>query len=407
MDFICRTEQCTGCFACFNICPLNAIDMVSDEMGFKQPRINNDVCVNCGKCKVICPQNNEAKYNTAGEFYAGVSFDDEVKEQSSSGGIFSLLAEKIIRKGGVVFGAAFDDNFNLKHIAVDNLNDLHRLRGSKYVQSEIRDCFTLVKDFLGKGRKVLFSGTPCQIDGLYSYLSEKPDNLYTVDVLCHGVPSPDVFERYFQNEIDTEGQRIKSIDFRSKKTGWVNFSTNINFEDNSDKTEFRSSYMYGFLNNYYLRESCYDCRYANKERVGDITLGDFWGYKEKSPSYLEDDDRGISLVIVNNTKGKKMLKSIRKKAALVRKSYDEAAKGNPVLNTPCKRPANYCDFHNDYNSLSWSKLTEKYFTVVSASPTETSKETETYISHPFRKRYYKHLLFCKKQELVQKIKKGK
>lgn len=406
MDFICNRNQCTGCEACINVCSLKAIDMHLDALGFKYPYIKSDVCIDCGKCKKICPQNNEVKCNEIGDFYAGVSFDDKIKAVSSSGGIFSLLAEKIINNGGVVFGAAFDENLVLRHRSVDDLNDLYLLRGSKYVQSEIADCFYQAKKHLETGRMVLFSGTPCQIDGLYSYLSKKYKNLYTIDVLCHGVPSPRVFNEYIQNESETYGKKITSIDFRFKKTGWINYSTNISFEG-FNKVIYSSCYLQGFLKNYYLRDSCYGCRYASPNRVGDITLGDFWGYKEKAPAYLEDDNCGISLISVNSKQGEKLFKKIKFNAAIVKKSYEEAARGNPILYTPSKKPVDYETFHEDFKSLNWSSLSEKYFNEVVESPVIISEDTKKYISKPFKQRYYKHLLFCKKQELVEKIRKVK
>lgn len=405
MDKTCHIERCTGCTACVNSCPLNAIYMVQDNFGFLYPEINDSMCIDCGKCRVVCPQNNEARYNGENKFYAGVSFDDKIKEKSSSGGIFSLLAEKIIEKRGVVFGAAFVEDFNVKHIAIEKREDLYRLRGSKYVQSQMDDCFEKVKAFLSEGRYVLFSGTPCQIEGLYSCLKENAERLYTVDVLCHGVPSPFVFRDYINNEKTKGDKEIVSFDFRSKKTGWTHYSTDINF-DNTSKTIYRSSYMQGFLNNYYLRECCYDCRYATGKRVGDITLGDFWGYREKAPAYLENDDRGISLVIVNSKKGDQLFKSIRKKAAVVSKSYDDAAKENPILYTPSKKPVDYEDFQRDYGLLSWSDLEKKYFNEIVQKPITIRDKTEEYISVPFKKRYYKHLLYCKKQDLINKVKKG-
>lgn len=405
MDKICHIDLCTGCTACVNSCPLNAIYMVQDNFGFLYPEINDNMCIDCGKCKVACPQNNDARYNGENKFYAGVSFDDEIKEKSSSGGIFSLLAEKIIKKGGVVFGAAFDKEFNVNHIGVDKIADLRLLRGSKYVQSNIGDCFEQVENFLEKGRYVLFSGTPCQIDGLYSYLKGSPEKLYTIDILCHGIPSPNVFKDYIDNETAND-EKINSFKFRSKKTGWLNYSTDIVF-NNGGKTIYHSSYMQGFLNNYYLRECCYSCRYATRKRVGDITLGDFWGYREKAPAYLENDDRGISLVIVNSKKGDKLFKSIRKKAAVVSKSYDDAAKDNPILYTPSKKPVDYEDFQRDYGLLTWSDLEKKYFNEIVQSPVPIDDKTDEYISVPFKKRYYKHLLYCKKQDLINKIKKGK
>lgn len=408
MTLICPEEKCTGCSACVNICPLNAVELKPDKLGFLYPTVNRDVCVDCKKCQDICPQNTKKYRNACGNFFAGVSFDDAIKEKSSSGGMFSLLAEKIIRKGGVVFGAAYDENLKVKHIAVDNIADLQKLRGSKYVQSEIGNTYSQVKKLLSENRFVLFSGTPCQVDGLYSFLDNRQGmNLYTVDVLCHGVPSPAVFETFIRNESSVSGKTVTSVNFRSKSTGWLWFSTNIRFSDGSEKEVFRDSFMSGFLKNYYLRECCYNCSYAKPERIGDITLGDFWGYREKAPAYLEDDDRGISLVIVNNEHGYNLLKGIKSKAALVRKDYDDALKGNPVLRCPCKCPDDYESFHNDYDVLNWKELSEKYFPAEPFVPPTVTEENKAYFSQPFKKRYYKHMISCRISRFTDKLKGGK
>ncbi len=409
MPPVCPTEKCTGCSACVNICHMNAVSLKPDSTGFLYPEINGDICVGCNKCRNICPQNTATGYNSCGDFFAGVSFDDEVKEQSSSGGIFSLVAESIIKKGGVVFGAAYDDQLEVKHIAVEYVNDLHKLRGSKYAQSVIGDTYLQVKKLLFKNRFVLFSGTPCQIDGLYAFLGKDASHkkLYTVDVLCHGVPSPEILKEFIRNENSKYGEQIAALNFRSKSTGWLYYSTNLKYKNGSEKEIYRDDFMRGFLSNYYLRECCYDCRYSKTERIGDITLGDFWGYREKAPAFLEDDNRGISLVIVNNEHGYELIKSIRSKAALVKKNVDEAIAGNPVLHTPSKRPEDYEEFHKDYTNMSWDEISSKYFPVGDFVPPAITEENKSYFSQPFKKRYYKHLLACKFSEFKSKINGGK
>ena len=407
MTFVCPAEKCTGCSACVNICPLNAIELKPDKMGFLYPVVRQNMCIDCKKCQSICPQNAEKQFNARGDFFAGVSFDDAVKERSSSGGMFSLFAEKIIRKGGVVFGAAYDESLKVRHIGVDNIAGLQKLRGSKYVQSEMGNAYSQVKKLLSENRFVLFSGTPCQIDGLYSFLGDiSQKNLYTIDVLCHGVPSPAILSAFIENENRNSGKAVKALNFRSKSTGWLRYSTNIRLSDGLEKETFRDSYMRGFLNNYYLRECCYNCNYTSPERTGDITLGDFWGYREKAPAFLEDDDRGISLVIVNNKHGYMLLKGIKFKAALVKKDYEDALRGNPILCFPSKRPDDYENFHNDFDKLNWEELSEKYFPAETLIPPTITEENKAYFSQSFKKRYYKHLISCKISGFTDKLKGG-
>ena len=298
--------RCMGCHACYNRCPVQAIEMVEDEKGFKYPQVNKEKCINCGLCERVCPILNQRKVKNTPKAYAVKNKNEEVREKSSSGGMFSLLAEKVLQDGGVVFGVAFDENWQLKHIYVENIEDLQIFRGSKYLQSIVGETYSKLKDFLIEGRKVMYTGTPCQIEGLKSYLGKEYENLFTQDIICHGVPSPKVHERYLKYLRDKyKTKNIKNIIHRTKINGWKNWCVNIKF-DNSEyiKAHEQDPYMQAFLRNTSLRESCYNCQFKKKHRISYITLADFWGIENIAPEM--DDNKGTSLVIINSEKGKQI-----------------------------------------------------------------------------------------------------
>ena len=218
---IIEKKDCMGCYACFNICPQNAITMQEDEKGFKYPIIDKEKCIKCGLCKKVCPVINQTIIKNTPQAYAIINKDNYVRETSSSGGCFSLIAEYIIENGGVVFGATFDENWRVKHTWIENIEKIKMFRGSKYLQSTIGDTYKRAKEFLDKGRKVLFTGTPCQIEGLKSYLRKDYDNLYTQDIICHGVPSPKVHDKYLEYQKNKfNAKKIKRIEHRNKENGW-------------------------------------------------------------------------------------------------------------------------------------------------------------------------------------------
>ena len=237
-------QECCGCQACFNICPKNAIEMIEDNEGFKYPSINKEKCIKCGLCEKVCPYVNEySKKQILNESiaYGGWNLNEEIRRISSSGGIFTAIAKYIIEKNGVVCGAIFDENLNVVHDIVDNLNDLKKMNGAKYVQSDMRDNLKKIKKYLDNGRLVLFSGTPCQVSGLNSYLNKEYNNLYTCDIVCHGVPSPKVFNKYKKELEKDNSSKISFINFRDKITGWKSYSFLVKFKNN--KT-FSAIYWY-------------------------------------------------------------------------------------------------------------------------------------------------------------------
>ncbi len=296
--------NCCGCHACYNSCPQKCISMQSDEEGFWYPVVDQRGCMDCGLCEKTCPILSKPITENRPAAYACLNKDDDIRQQSSSGGVFSVIAERVLNNHGVVFGAGFSDEFNVLHSWTDCLAGLRNFRGSKYVQSSIGNTYEQAKNFLKQERQVLFSGTPCQIAGLKSYLGKENEGLVCVDMICHGVPSPLVWTQYC-NKMGNNNE-LRSISFRDKTFGWKRFS--LRFTDKNDHKYIKDltsdEYMQGFLKNLYLRPSCYHCSFKTLARQSDITLADFWGIESILPSY--DDDQGTSLILVNSNKGKEI-----------------------------------------------------------------------------------------------------
>lgn len=329
--------QCTGCRACEQLCPVGAISMQEDTEGFIFPSVNAEQCIKCGKCTRQCHMiNMPVKTPVENEqFYACKSLDENTVMQSSSGGMFSVLAEHIIEKGGAVFGAAFGENFKVEHFCADNVSDLQKLRGSKYVASDTLDTFTQAKNLLDSGKYVLYSGSPCHIAGLRAFLNKDYDKLLTVDIICHGTPSYKIFSKYLgwlRNKMDGE---IDSIYFRTKKKGWKH---NL-LVKSKNKTYLRNygtdPYYNAFHKGYICRESCYKCPYADSDRVGDITLGDFWGIELAHPEFVSPN--GVSVVSVNTEKGRECFAAVKNQIAYIQSDFEKAAKRNGNLTQPTVR----------------------------------------------------------------------
>ena len=300
-----RGSSCTGCAACANACPRGAIEMVRYTEGFAYPKINAKLCVKCGRCDAVCPTLNFVKTfpEELPEAFAAINPDESVRRRSSSGGVFSALAELVLRDGGVVFGAAFDEKFHVVHRAARTLDELKALRGKKYVQSQIGDVYRQVQAALKEGM-VLFSGTPCQCAGLKSFLDDEPENLLIVDIICHGVPSPAIWENY----IGTLGyaHEVTNVDFGSKKMGWKISHLEINFADQGHYLRQINKDPYGnaFLSGLCERPSCHACKFKFPSVQSDLTLGDALGVQYYAPEMF--DDRGTSLVVVHTPQGKEI-----------------------------------------------------------------------------------------------------
>lgn len=313
-------ELCTGCGACQNICPVNAIEMKENKEGFIIPFVNPAICISCGKCTAICPKLSFQKSNNdKPEIYA-VRAEDSIRKVSSSGGVFTVLANWILDNHGIVCGAALNDKNEVHHICIDNKETLDKIRGSKYIQSNIGLVYREIKKYLERGRSVLFTGCPCQVAGLKNYLGKDYNNLYSIDILCHGVPSQKIFNRYLKEKFGNK--EIINVKFRDKTAGWISTWMHIFFADQENYfKDFRSDiYEKIFHNKLLLRNSCSNCEFCSFPRTGDISMGDFWGIQFIDRS--QNDGLGTSIVFGNNNRGRDLLEILKANCRLKKIQID-------------------------------------------------------------------------------------
>lgn len=323
--------NCCGCSACAQRCPKQCIIMAEDEEDFLYPKVDISKCIDCHLCEKVCPVINQDEPRTPLNVYAAKNQNDQIRLDSSSGGIFTILAEQVINAGGVVFGACWDEEWNVKHDYAECLDNLSKFRSSKYLQSIIGDNYLKAEQFLKSGRTVLFTGTPCQIAGLKHFLRKDYDNLFAVEVICHSVPSPGIWQRYLEERLQTlkwSRSDIKHISFRNKKTGWKGYSFIIENKNGNVFSELgsKNAFMRGFLADLYTRPSCQACPAKQLKSGSDITLGDFWGIDSLMPEI--DDDKGVSAIIINTEKGRKALHSVNN---LIPSSWADMCVNNPAL----------------------------------------------------------------------------
>lgn len=340
--------DCTGCGTCLNVCPQNCIQFKRNDEGFLYPIINYKKCTRCGLCIKKCPAlQKQITTNISPEVLALKSKNEELKKNSSSGGIFGHLASYILEQRGIVCGAAFNKDMVLEHILITNKSDLIKLQGSKYLQSDLKDCFKKIKTFLSNGKLVMFCGTPCQIKGLNAYLGREYKNLYLLDFICHGVPSPLVFNKYKLKLETINSSKITDFNFRNKDNGWKKYNIKSSFENGKVLTECydKNIYMKGFLRNLYLRNSCYNCLSNNFSSDSDLTLGDFWGVQDILPDF--DDDKGCSLLFINSQKGKKLYEKIKENFESQKVEYSSVIKFNKSIYKPAFENKNRTRFFRD------------------------------------------------------------
>ena len=352
--------NCTGCHACAALCPKNCIHMIADGEGFLYPSVQEDLCVCCGLCEKVCPVMEKAARFDEVSTYACFNKNEEIRMQSSSGGIFTLLAERVLQKGGVVFGAAFTEEFQVAHSYTETTDGLAKLRGSKYTQSTIGDTYRQAEDFLKKGRYVLFTGTPCQIGGLLAYLKIDYKTLITQDIICHGVPSPKIWEQYMHYREKEANARTKAVSFRSKVAGWKNYTVEFQFADqrNYRQSFHQDLYMKGFLADLCLRPSCYQCRFKGIQRQADITLADFWGIQNVMKDM--DDDKGTSLVLVHSPKGQALLDEVSEALEVKPVNPETALKYNPSALRSPKLRKNRNKFIRKIHVANFEKMVTNY-----------------------------------------------
>lgn len=356
-------ENCCGCTACMAICPVNAIKMHRDEQGFLYPVVDEKLCIKCGKCKKVCLASN-TNDNQASKVYAVKHKERDTRMHSSSGGVSSALCENIINDGGVVYGVAYKD---IKHVVVkraETLLDCTEFRGSKYVQASVGDEFSYVKNDLNNNRKVLFTATSCHVNGLLSFLNETRTNiknLITVDLVCHGVPSPGIFEAYI--DFISKKKKIDKFEFRTKYKGWGDGSRSfcpcITYSDGKVEKNSQKAWIYTYLffSNNCLRPYCYNCPYTSKSKPADITIADYWGLNNEHPQFF--DPYGVSLVMINTKKGNQIFKELDN-INYIESTYEKASKKQGNLNKPSKKSTCYDKFWDDYYNHNFEYIAKKY-----------------------------------------------
>ena len=362
-------QNCSSCAACANVCVRSAISMQLDAEGFYRPIIDAEKCVQCGACERICPWNKPVENSNVADVspktVAAYAKDESVRLQSSSGGIFTVLAERVLDDGGVVVGVAQTAPTRFGHIVVENKADLAKLRGSKYVQADVGLVYREVRNLLKAGRKVLFSGTPCQVAGLYAVLGNAVSaDLFTVDIVCHGTPSVKVFEKYVRELEKEKSALVSSSWFRDKRKGWRLFSmtSTLNHLTGNGfvftKTLHGDKFLHVFLQNICLNSSCVDCCYGKLPRVADITLGDYWNIAKVHPQM--DDNKGTSVVLLNTTPGSMLFESVADKVVQSDSKVEYAIAGNPCIvrsSTPHPKRA---EFFANLDKYTLDQLIKKY-----------------------------------------------
>lgn len=375
-------KNCCGCTACASVCARRAITMREDEEGFRYPVVDVALCNNCGLCERVCPVLNQGESRVPIAVYAAKNRDENIRRESSSGGVFVLLARQTISEGGVVFGAKFDADWRVVHDYAETFEGVEAFMGSKYVQSDIGDNFEKVKQFLAANRRVLFSGTPCQVAGLKRFLRKEYDNLLTVEVACHGVPSPKVWRDYLEyrraqhvvgkNSVPlslNERPKITAISFRDKANGWKKYGFRICFaafeaakntvsesayKTYSETTYFRKdTFMKGFLDNLYLRPSCYCCAARRGKSGADISIADYWGLKKFHKEFT--DNRGVSAVLIYDEAGRQAFNAVETES--IESRYEYVLRRNSCLEHSVSRPVEADQFWQDYSRYGISAIT--------------------------------------------------
>ena len=356
---ICDEKMCCGCTACFSICPNSAIEIISDKYGFKKPMINPEKCINCKLCQKVCPINKKLEFKETNCTWAAKAEDKNTRQKSQSGGAFAVLANEVLKNGGVVYGVS-SDKTNVKYQRVENLQELELLKKSTYVQADIIGTHKCVARDLINNKKVLFSGTPCYVASILSYLSIRKisiENLITIDLICYGVPSPRLYEEYLQLEEKIKGKKIVDFVFRDKEWSLNEKYSKITWENSKQET-LTNGYLRLFSTKLATRQSCLECVFAKSERISDITIGDYWGIEKIKPEF--DDNKGVSVIICHSQKGRSLFESVKNSFILFETSFLDAQKKQLALTRPSGVSKQYDDFWNEYLQNGLSYVLKKY-----------------------------------------------
>lgn len=342
-------SKCVLCKACLNICPKGAVEFKVLHSGGYYPVINQSKCVSCGKCKQVCPIESATKENSLKQTFAVRTTDENNLLNSSSGGLFFEFAREVLLRGGVVCGSILTKSFQARHIVTSDIEFVKKMRGSKYTNSDLGDCYRQIKTVLSEGKLVLFSGCPCQVAGLRTFLGKEYENLILIDLICHGVPNEKVWADYLLQLEKHRKAQVESVTFRSKKGGWNPFSIEIRFNDGKSylNVATKDTYMAGFLKNVYLKDSCYDCKFKSLKSYSDITLADYWGVERFLGKVV--DNKGISLCICNTQRGVEFLNSIKNNVYIEGVEFLKATEKNPHLFLSAKKSPLAEKFYYYYN----------------------------------------------------------
>lgn len=356
MNITQKSDICTGCGVCAALCPFSAIQMQPDLHGFLHPAVDTSKCMDCGLCAQKCPVSTPPQVSTHTDILAGYAKNEALLSGSSSGAIFPVLAAEIIRRSGIVFGAAFDENFNVVHTTAETISELTTLCSSKYVQSRIPvDCYSQVKKVLSDGRWVYFSGMPCQVAALKNYLGKEYERLITQDTACHSVPSPMVWKDYMLTLEKQYDGKLTGFSFRDKANGWEGYYIRAEFDNgrNFRQPAAENPYQRGFIKGLYSRSSCFSCRFKGFTRCSDITLADYWGVKSIQPETC--NPQGTSLILLHSGKGRALLGSCKDKLQIAT-AADDAFAYNPAVRLPIQKPARYSEFWAGYGRTALDNL---------------------------------------------------
>ena len=354
-------KDCAGCGACGAVCPKKCITMERDSLGFVYPAVDEAACVACGACERVCPVLHPEEEQPAPLAVKALRARDEaLRAESSSGGVFTLLAREILREGGAVYGAAFDGELRVRHIRAEDEAGLAPLRGSKMIQSAAWEVYPEIRAVLKEGRKVLFTGTPCQVYGLKKYLGGDPEGLVTADLICHGVGSEEVFRRYLADQAREAGSPVKAVSFRCKQTGWRNYAVRLTLASGAVKLKphAEDGFMRVYLRNYALRPSCYACRFKGNRRLSDLTLADAWGAERYAKEL--DDDRGLSAVVCRTQKGAELLRRAAEGCAGAEIPAEALERWNASIVRSPLEPQNNADFVREILAAPYRATVSRY-----------------------------------------------